>query len=164
MKKCALQIVSLCLAVFMLSVCGGVNIYHCCCDACTEHAYAILKSSEAGTHCVKHSVEEGGTETKSCSCGSCEHSHDNESGVIWSEESAECEVQHIEAPDFSHLSNKTLFSSLLSHFVAIKPHISIYNLAKETQNITSLLHLKAQSLARNLSGRAIIVRKSAYLI
>ena len=163
MKKCALQIVSLCLAVFMLSVCGGINIYHCCCDACTEHAYAILKSSEAGAHCVKHGVEEGDITAKSCSCGSCGHQHGDESGTEWSEEPAECEVQHIEAPDFSHLSDKTQFLSLLSHFVAIIP-ISMHNVQCTMHNTKCKVQSEGVPIAHVMSGRAIIVRKSAYLI
>ena len=161
MKKYVFQIVSLCVALFMLSVCGGVNIYHCCCDACTEHAYAILKSSDRGTHCVKHDAEREETAAKSCSCGNCAHSHDDASGVGLCNETAGCEVQHIEAPDFSN------FNTTKVSFAA--PLVGIVELIHNSQFIIhnykrGVFCNNEVPIAHYLSGRVIIVRKSAYLI
>ena len=160
MKKYALQIVSLCLAVFKLSVCGGINIYHCCCDGCTEHVYAVLKSSEEGAHCMKHSVEEEEIIAKSCSCGSCKHSHNDESEVELKDETTGCEVQHIEAPEFSHFNTTKV--NIVSPLVAIIEIIHNSQFIIHNYEYSSINN--DVPIAHNLSGRAIIVRKSAYLI
>ncbi|MBO5085921.1 MAG: hypothetical protein J6B65_01640, partial [Paludibacteraceae bacterium] len=72
MKKCALQIVSLCIAIFIAYISGGLNIYHYCCDACEEHGHDIFQTI---------SCEEV-HESHHCSDDDCQHSHYNHTRII----------------------------------------------------------------------------------
>ena len=160
MKKCALQVISICLAFFMAFISGGLNIYHYCCDACAEHGrdiFHIMSCKEV--HSDAHNEE-------------CDIHHDmaiydccmhDESDECLTKE-GHCDVQHIEAPDFSHFHTEkvSFVAPLVATIEAI--HNSQFTFENETQSIASLQSIRAQYLPTNLSGRAIIVRKAAYLI
>ena len=156
MRKCVLQIVSLCMALFIAYAGGGLNIYHYCCDACAEHGrdiFHIMSCKEV--HSATHDDE-------------CDMHHDM---VVYdccmhgdSDEcltrDGHCDVQHIEAPDFSNFHTEKV------NFVA--PLVATLT---STHNSQFVIHNCEQEkldydipIALNLSGRAIIVRKSAYLI
>ena len=154
MKKCALQIVSLCIAMFIAYISGGLNIYHYCCDACEElnqftmhNAQFIIVNAQSTTShecCAHHNLEEEVADWGN------DKIHSNTS----------CGITHIEAPDFSHLNKKSV------NFVAplIATHITIHN----SQFIIHNHEYEALDydipIVHNLTGRAIIVLKSAYLI
>ena len=160
MKKCALQIVSLWLALFMLSVCGGINIYHYCCDACKNHGHDIFQTiSCEEVHASHH-----------CSDDDCQHSHHNHTRVVENRDdlcthlmasTAHCDVHHIEAPGFSHFNTTKV--NIVSPLVAIIETIHNSQLVTLSYEFT-FFNNKGVPIAHNLSGRAIIVRKSAYLI
>jgi hypothetical protein len=74
---------------------------------------------------------------------------------------AHCDVHHIEAPDF--LQFNTTKVNIVSPLVAILEPIR--NLQIVTRNCEhTFFNRNGVPIAHNLSGRAIIVRKSAYLI
>ncbi len=159
MKKCALQIISLCLALFIAFVSGGVNIYHYCCNACEESNQFIIHNSQ---FIIKNTQSES---THKC----CTHQHTEEETEDWNNSRIEdciskCGVTHIEAPDFSHFHTEkvSFVAPLVATIEAI--HNSQFTFENETQSIASLQSIRAQYLPTNLSGRAIIVRKAAYLI
>lgn len=160
MKKCALQIVSLCMALFMLSVCGGVNIYHYCCDACRDYGHDIFQTiSCEEVHANHH-----------CCNNECSHNHTSHTEIPHNHNDLcahlnanydHCDVHHIDAPYLSHLVKYQI--NFASHLVAIFP-ISMHNAQCTIHNTEHKVQCEAIPITRNLSGRAIIVRKSAYLI
>ena len=160
MKKFALQIVSICLAMFIAYISGGLNIYHYCCDACKEHGHDIFQTiSCEEVHTSHH-----------CSDDDCHHSHHNHTRVIENQDdlcahlmanSAHCDVHHIEAPYFSQFN--PLKVNIVSPLVAILP-ISMHNAQCTMHNIECKMQSEAIPLVQNLTGRAIIALKSAYLI
>lgn len=159
MKKCALQIVSFCLAMFIAYICGGLNIYHYCCDACREHGHDIFQTiSCEEVHASHH-----------CSDDDCQHSHYNHTRIIENQDdlcahlmadSDHCDVHHIDAPYFSQ------FNPLKVNIVS--PLVAIFETIHNSQFIIHDYEYEALDydipIAYNLTGRAIIVRKSAYLI
>ena len=160
MKKYALQIVSLCLALFIAYISGGLNIYHYCCDACEEYGHDIFQTiSCEEVHTSHH-----------CSDDDCHHEHHNHTRVIENRDdlcahlmsdSAHCDVHHIEAPYFSQFN--PLKMNIVSPLVAILP-ISMHNAQCTMHNIECKMQSEAIPLVQILTGRAIIVLKSAYLI
>ena len=159
MKKYALQIISLCLAVFIVCISGGLNIYHYCCDACQEHGHDIFQNiSCEEVHAEHH-----------CSEDDCHHSHHDHARVIentndlcahLTANSAHCDVHHIEAPAFLRLTSKKI-NIVLPLLATIE---SIYTSQFLIHNYNDEIVSDAVPIVENLSGRAIIVRKSAYLI
>ena len=159
MKRCALQIVSLCIAIFIAYISGGLNIYHYCCDACKEHGHDIFQTiSCEEVHASHH-----------CSDDDCHHSHHNHTRIVENRDdlcahlmanSAHCDVHHVEAPYFSQSNHLkvNLVSALVAIIEAIhNSQFTIHNHEYETLDYDiPIIH--------NLTGRAIIVRKSAYLI
>ena len=159
MKKCALQIVSLCIAIFIAYISGGLNIYHYCCDACKEHGHDIFQTiSCEEVHASHH-----------CSDVDCQHSHYNHTRIIENQDdlcahlmadSDHCDVHHIDAPYFSQ------FNPLKVNIVS--PLVAIFETIHNSQFIIHDYEYEALDydipIAYNLTGRAIIVRKSAYLI
>lgn len=159
MKKCALQIVSFCLAMFIAYICGGLNIYHYCCDACEEHGHDIFQTiSCEEVHASHH-----------CSDDDCQHSHYNHTRIIENqddlcahlmEDSDHCDVHHIDAPYFSQ------FNPLKVNIVS--PLVAIFETIHNSQFIIHDYEYEALDydipIVQNLTGQAIIVRKSAYLI
>ena len=160
MKKCALQIVSFCLAMFIAYICGGLNIYHYCCDACREHGHDIFQTiSCEEVHASHH-----------CSDDDCQHSHYNHTRIIENQDdlcahlmanSDHCDVHHIDAPYFSQFN--PLKVNIVSPLVAILP-ISMHNAQCTIHNTECKMQRETIPLVQILTGRAIIVRKSAYLI
>ena len=159
MKKCALQIVSLCIAIFIAYISGGLNIYHYCCDACEEHGHDIFQTI---------SCEEV-HESHHCSDDDCQHSHYNHTRIIENQDdlcahlmadSDHCDVHHIDAPYFSQ------FNPLKVNIVS--PLVAIFETIHNSQFIIHDYEYEARDydipIVQNLTGRAIIVRKSAYLI
>lgn len=160
MKKFALQIVSICLAIFIAYISGGLNIYHYCCDACKEHGHDIFQTiSCEEVHTSHH-----------CSDDDCHHEHHNHTRVIENRDdlcahlmanSAHCDVHHVEAPYFSQFN--PLKVNIVSPLVAIFE--TIHNSQVLIRNYEyKIFNNNGIPIAHNLSGRAIIVRKSAYLI
>ena len=159
MKKCALQIVSFCLAMFIAYICGGLNIYHYCCDACKEHGHDIFQTiSCEEVHASHH-----------CSDDDCQHSHYNHTRIIENQDdlcahlmadSDHCDVHHIDTPYFSQ------FNPLKVNIVS--PLVAIFETIHNSQFIIHDYEYEALDydipIVQNLTGRAIIVRKSAYLI
>ena len=159
MKRCALQIVSFCLAMFIAYICGGLNIYHYCCDACREHGHDIFQTiSCEEVHASHH-----------CSDDDCQHSHHNHTRIIENQDdlcahlmanSDHCDVHHIDAPYFSQ------FNPLKVNIVS--PLVAIFETIHNSQFIIHDYEYEALDydipIVQNLTGRAIIVRKSAYLI
>lgn len=159
MKKCALQIVSFCLAMFIAYICGGLNIYHYCCDACREHGHDIFQTiSCEEVHASHH-----------CSDDDCQHSHYNHTRIIENQDDLcahlmadldHCDVHHIDAPYFSQ------FNPLKVNIVS--PLVAIFETIHNSQIIIHDYEYEALDydipIVYNLTGRAIIVRKSAYLI
>ena len=159
MKKCALQIVSLCIAIFIAYISGGLNIYHYCCDACKEHGHDIFQTiSCEEVHASHH-----------CSDDDCHHSHHNHTRIIENQDdlcahlmanSDHCDVHHIDAPYFSQ------FNPLKVNIVS--PLVAIFETIHNSQFIIHDYEYEALDydipIVQNLTGRAIIVRKSAYLI
>ena len=152
MRKCVLQIVSLCMALFIAYAGGGLNIYHYCCDACEEY------------QCSMHNVQCTIVDALEHEC--CTHQHADD-GVIatndiqFTNEAEKCGVTRVEALDLWKFSSEkeglvilpwvaTLTSIHNSQFI-----IHNYDQGKVDYDVP---------IALNLSGRAIIVRKSAYLI
>ena len=160
MKKCALQIVSLCIAIFIAYISGGLNIYHYCCDACKEHGHDIFQTiSCEEVHALHH-----------CSDDDCHHEHHNHTRVIENRDdlcahlmanSAHCDVHHVEVPYFSQSNH--LKVNLVSPLVAILEPIHNTQLVTHSYEHT-FFDNNGVPIAHDLSGRAIIVRKSAYLI
>ena len=157
MKKCALQVISLCLALFMALISGGVNIYHYCCNACEEHGRDIFhimscKEVHSATH---HDECDMHHNMKVYDC--CMHG-DGDNCSMQTED--HCDVQHIEAPNFSHFNTEKV--SFAAPLVATLT--SIHN----SQFVIDNYEIKTQNygipIVRNLPGRAIIVLKAAYLI
>ena len=157
MKKCALQVISLCLALFMALVSDGVNIYHYCCNACEEHGRDIFhimscKEVHSATH---HDECDMHHNMKVYDC--CMHGDGDDCSM---QAEGHCDVQHIEAPDFSHFNTeKVSFAAPLMATLT-----SIHN----SQFVIDNYEIKTQNygipIVRNLLGRAIIVLKAAYLI
>ncbi|MBQ8721731.1 MAG: hypothetical protein IJY67_06255 [Paludibacteraceae bacterium] len=159
MKKCALQIVSLCIAIFIAYISGGLNIYHYCCDACKERGHDIFQTiSCEEVHASHH-----------CSDDDCHHSHHNHTRIIENQDdlcahlmanSDHCDVHHIDAPYFSQ------FNPLKVNIVS--PLVAIFETIHNSQFIIHDYEYEARDydipIVQNLTGRAIIVRKSAYLI
>ena len=159
MKRCVLQAISLCLAIFVAYISGGLNIYHYCCDACEEHGHDIFQTI---------SCEEV-HESHHCSDDDCHHEHHNHTRIIENRDdlcahlmasSAHCDVHHVEAPYFSQ-SNP-----LKVNFVS--PLVAIIEAIHNSQSIIHNHEYKTLDydipILHNLTGRAIIMRKSAYLI
>lgn len=174
MKKCALQVISLCLALFMALVSGGVNIYHYCCDACEEHGRDIFQTisceevheSMHNAQCTMHnykndSLQECNICKSQCTACNCKNKvsicKNNETMV---NNADHCGIIHIEAPYFSQ------FNSLKINIVS--PLVAIIETIKNSQFIIHNHEYEAidydDPIVYNLTGRAIIVRKSAYLI
>ena len=160
MKKYALQIISLCLAVFIVCISGGLNIYHYCCDACQEHGHDIFQNISCEEVQAEHH----------CSEDDCHHSHHDHARVIentndlcahLTANSAHCDVHHIEAPYFSHFNTTKV--NIVSPLVAILEPIHNTQLVIHSYEHT-FFNNNGIPIAHDLSGRAIIVRKSAYLI
>ncbi len=159
MKRCVLQAISLCLAIFVAYISGGLNIYHYCCDACEEHGHDIFQTiSCEEVHTSHH-----------CSDDDCHHEHHNHTRVIENRndlcahlmaDSDHCDVHHIDAPYFSQ------FNPLKVNIVS--PLVAIFETIHNSQFIIHDYEYEALDydipIVYNLTGRAIIVRKSAYLI
>ena len=159
MKRCVLQAISLCLAIFVAYISGGLNIYHYCCDACKEHGHDIFQTiSCEEVHASHH-----------CSDDDCQHSHYNHTRIIENQDdlcahlmadSDHCDVHHIDAPYFSQ------FNPLKVNIVS--PLVAIFETIHNSQFIIHDYEYEALDydipIVYNLTGRAIIVRKSAYLI
>ena len=160
MKKYVFKIVSLCLAMFIAYIGGGLNIYHYCCDACEEHGHDIFQTiSCEEVHAEHHCTEDD-----------CHHEHHNHTRIIENRDdlcahlmasSAHCDVHHVEAPYFSQ--SNPLKVNFVSPLIAIHP-ISMHNAQCIMHNIECKIQSEAIPLVQILTGRAIIVRKSAYLI
>ncbi len=148
------------MALFMLSVCGGVNIYHYCCDACRDYGHDIFRTISCEEVHVSHH----------CSEDVCHHKHQNHTRIIEDKDdlcahlmaqSAHCDVHHIEAPYFSHFNGTKV--NIVSPLVAIIE--TIHNSKFIIHNYEyKIFDNNGVPIAHDLSGRAIIVRKSAYLI
>lgn len=161
MKKCALQILSICLALLITYFSGGLNIYHYCCDACKEHGHDIFQTiSCEEVHASHH-----------CDSDDCHHNHHNHTRIIENTDdlcahlmakSAHCDVHHISAPYFSQLNLEKI--NLVSPLVAIIHYINIQPIENEAQIVSSSTQNETPQKASKNSGRAIIVRKSSYLI
>ena len=157
MKKCALQVISLCLALFMALVSDGVNIYHYCCNACEEHGrdiFHIMSCKEV--HSTTHH-DECNMHHDMIVYDCCMHG-DGDNCSMQTE--GHCDVQHVEAPYLSHFNTEKV--SFVAPLVATLTSIHnsqfvIDNYEQETLNY-------GIPIALNLPGRAIIVRKAAYLI
>ena len=143
----------------MAYISGGLNIYHYCCDACEEHGHDIFQTI---------SCEEV-HESHHCSDDDCHHEHHNHTRIIENRDdlcahlmasSAHCDVHHVEAPYFSQ-SNP-----LKVNFVS--PLVAIIEAIHNSQSIIHNHEYKTLDydipIIHNLTGRAIIMRKSAYLI
>ena len=145
--------------MFIAYISGGLNIYHYCCDACEEHGHDIFQTiSCEEVHASHH-----------CSDDDCHHEHHNHTRIIENRDdlcahlmasSAHCDVHHVEAPYFSQ-SNP-----LKVNFVS--PLIAIIEAIHNSQFIIHNHEYEALDydipITHNLTGRAIIVHKSAYLI
>ena len=152
MRKCVLQIVSLCMALFIAYAGGGLNIYHYCCDACEEY------------QCTMHSTQCTIVDALEHEC--CTHQHADE-GVIatdniqFTNEADKCGVTRVEALDLWKFSSEKEGLVVLPWVATLKathnPQLIVHNCEQEQLNY-------GIPIALNLSGRAIIVRKSAYLI
>ena len=148
------------MAVFIVCISGGLNIYHYCCDACQEHGHDIFQNiSCEEVHAEHH-----------CSEDDCHHSHHDHARVIentndlcahLTANSAHCDVHHIEAPYFSHFNTTKV--NIVSPLVAILEPIHNTQLVIHSYEHT-FFNNNGIPIAHDLSGRAIIVRKSAYLI
>ena len=160
MKKYVLQIFSLCLAIFIAYISGGLNIYHYCCDACKEHGHDIFQTiSCEEVHAEHHCTEDD-----------CHHDHHNHTRVIENRDdlcahlmanSAHCDVHHIEAPYFSHFNTTKV--NIVSPLVAIIETIHNSQVVVRDYEYT-FFNKNGVPIAHDLSGRAIIVRKAEYLI
>ena len=145
--------------MFIAYICGGLNIYHYCCDACREHGHDIFQTiSCEEVHASHH-----------CSDDDCQHSHHNHTRIIENQDdlcahlmanSDHCDVHHIDAPYFSQ------FNPLKVNIVS--PLVAIFETIHNSQFIIHDYEYEALDydipIVYNLTGRAIIVRKSAYLI
>lgn len=175
MKKCALQIVSICLAIFITYISGGLNIYHYCCDACREHGHDIFQTisceevhkSMHNAQCTIHnykndSLHECNICKGQCTACCCKNKvsicKNNETKVS---DADHCGIIHIEAPYLSQFN--PLKVNFISPLVAILP-ISMHNAQCTIHNTECKKQSEAIPLVQNLTGRAIIVRKSVYLI
>ena len=160
MKKCAVQIVSLCLAMFIAYISGGLNIYHYCCDACEEHGRDIFQTiSCEEVHAEHH-----------CTDDDCHHGHHDHTRIVENRDdlcahlmanSAHCDVHHVEAPYFSQ--SNPLKVNLVSPLVAILATVHNSQVVVRDYEYT-FFNKNGVPIAHNLSGRAIIVRKAEYLI
>ena len=152
MKKCALQIVSLCMALFIAYVSGGLNIYRYCCDACKEHQCKMQNA--------KCTIEDASGHE----C--CTHQHaDNEiiatDNIQFTNDADKCGVMRVEALDlwkFSSEKERLVVLPLVARLASI--HNSQFIVHNYEQKITNY----GIPIVQNLSGRAIIVRKAEYLI
>ncbi len=95
----------------------------------------------------------------------CSHHHIEEKIVDWGNskiesDTSKCGLTRIEAPDFSHLNKKSV--SFVAPLIATL--ITIHNSQFFIHNYDDEIVSDAVPIVENLSGRAIIVRKSAYLI
>ena len=145
--------------MFIAYICGGLNIYHYSCDACREHGHDIFQTiSCEEVHASHH-----------CSDDDCQHSHYNHTRIIENQDdlcahlmadSDHCDVHHIDAPYFSQ------FNPLKVNIVS--PLVAIFETIHNSQFIIHDYEYEALDydipIVQNLTGRAIIVRKSAYLI
>ena len=145
--------------MFIAYICGGLNIYHYCCDACRKHGHDIFQTiSCEEVHASHH-----------CSDDDCQHSHYNHTRIIENQDdlcahlmadSDHCDVHHIDAPYFSQ------FNPLKVNIVS--PLVAIFETIHNSQFIIHDYEYEAldydDPIVHNLTGRAIIVRKSAYLI
>ena len=75
--------------------------------------------------------------------------------------SAHCDVHHVEAPYFSHFTTTKV--NIVSPLVAILAPIHNSQVVIQDYEYT-FFNKNGVPIAHDLSGRAIIVRKSAYLI
>ena len=104
-----------------------------------------------------------------CSDDDCHHSHHNHTRIIENQDdlcahlmanSDHCDVHHIDAPYFSQ------FNPLKVNIVS--PLVAIFETIHNSQFIIHDYEYEARDydipIVQNLTGRAIIVRKSAYLI
>ena len=156
MKKCVLQIFSFYFAIFIAFVSGGLNIYHYCCDACEE-------LNQCSIHNAQHTIIDSQSPS-SDEC--CSHHYKEEEIADWGNNKIKsntnkCGLTRIEAPDFSHLNKKSV------NFIAplIATPITIHNSQVSIQDYEyKFFNKHGVPIAHDLSGRAIIVRKSAYLI
>ena len=145
--------------MFIAYISGGLNIYHYCCDACEEYGHDIFQTiSCEEVHTSHH-----------CSNDDCHHEHHNHTRVIENRDdlcahlmanSAHCDVHHVEVPYFSQSNH--LKVNLVLPLVAIIE--IIHNSQFIIHNYEYSFINNGVPIAHNLSGRAIIVRKSAYLI
>jgi len=104
-----------------------------------------------------------------CSDDDCQHSHYNHTRIIENQDdlcahlmadSDHCDVHHIDAPYFSQ------FNPLKVNIVS--PLVAIFETIHNSQFIIHDYEYEALDydipIVQNLTGRAIIVRKSVYLI
>ena len=134
MKKCALQIVSFCLAMFIAYICGGLNIYHYCCDACKEHGHDIFQTiSCEEVHASHH-----------CSDDDCHHSHHNHTRIIENQDGVTIDeikgtyrdVAKMKAPELLHIAQAKCYAYIYctqKNLSEIRVRMSYCNI--ETENI-----------------------------
>lgn len=159
MKYRILNILTFSLALFMAYICGGMNIYHYCCDACRSQGHNIfLTISCEEVHASHHCSEQGCNHETHTSL----HVHENTNDLCshLASKSKHCDVHHIDAPQLSQ------YQSIDLHFISpvtaicatpiISDNISIYNISGVNK-----INPDAPPI---FNGRDIIVLKSSYLI
>ena len=140
--------------MFIAYIGGGLNIYHYCCDACEE-------LNQFTMHNAQCTIIDSQSSSHEC----CTHHHSEEGIADWGNSKIEnntskCGITRIEAPNFSHLNKKNV------NFVTplIATLITIHNSQFAVHNYDNEIVDDAFPIVQNRTGRAIIVRKSAYLI
>ena len=136
----------------MAFISGGLNIYHYCCDACAEHQCRMQNAECTIEDALEHEC--------------CTHQHADE-GIIatdniqFTNDAEKCGVTRIEALDlwkFSSEKERLVVAPLVTTLTSIhNSQFVIHNCEQEKLDYDI-------PIALNSSGRAIIVRKAAYLI
>lgn len=158
MRHRLMQILSVALAVYILYVSGGTNIYHYCCDACRSYGHSIFitvtcEEVHSHFHCSGHGCSHGQP-------ASAPHSHDDLCYHL-TQTAEHCDVHHIDAPQ--------LTAGQRTGIIPIMPLLAIMQVSAvgggNVFAVTRDLYVRNFSNAPPLlDGRSVITLKNSYLI
>ena len=154
------NIVSVVLALYIMCVSGGVDVYHYCCDACRDYGHNIYRTITCDeVHGEHRCTDSGCTSHHSHEATSHHHTPSDLCSHI-AQTSRHCDVHHFDAPqltvDNSHVSLPAIpVAAILAPTIDID-FIQTYSLDNEVNAFSNAPPL--------LDGRAILVLKNSYLI
>lgn len=145
------------LAIYILCVSGGVNVYHYCCNACESYGHNIYQTISCDEVHSQHHC----TDTNCTHLHTLSHIHNiDDLCAHIAQNSSHCDVHHIDAPQLTIDSDNIAVPTTAITAILVNTETILVDHDIATATIESSL----PNAPPILDGRAIIALKSSLLI